>query len=103
MTTLLHLIRVSQGASAPAPYPDLAGTVSLYTRDFTPGKVLAKVSLSVVPLVKSAFTQPHRQVALGDVTGIKIYLAQRGDINVQLEEGELAVLLQARLPMCLEH
>jgi len=28
------------------------------------------------------------------VTGIKIYLAQRGDINVQLEEGELAVLLQ---------
>jgi hypothetical protein len=61
------------GASAPAPYPDLAGQVGIYTKDFGPGKVLAKV-------------------CLGEVMGIKMYLAQRGDINVQLDAGELEVL-----------
>merc|ERR1712216_384101 len=63
----------SKGATATRPYPDLAGACALYTRSFTPGKFLAKVSS-------------------GELSGVKTYLAERGDINVQLDEGELAVL-----------
>merc|ERR1712086_1096880 len=63
----------SQGSSVPPPYPDLGGPVATSTIDFTPGLVLAKVALSVLP-------------------GLKTYLAQRGDINVQLDESELDIL-----------
>merc|ERR1711907_146470 len=62
-----------KGSTASRPYPDLAGSVAHYTRSFTPGKFLAKV-------------------CLGELPGVKTYLAERGDINVRLDEGELAVL-----------
>jgi len=47
----------------------------MYTRDHTPGKFLAKA-------------------CQGNIHALKVYLAQRGDINVQLEENELQVLLR---------
>merc|ERR1711990_139650 len=64
-----------QGNGAPPPYPDLAGSTAMYTRDHTPGKFLAKA-------------------CQGNIHALKVFLAQRGDINVQLEENELQVLLR---------
>jgi hypothetical protein len=61
------------GASAPSPYPDLGGEVGINTKTMTPGKMLA-------------------QVCNGNRMGVKVYLAERGDINAQLDEGELAVM-----------